>query len=138
MGLCNTIEKRAILPSKDITADLAEKMVEMDICEVPHDSLLSIAVSAIAGVDPSSFYEPHDTIANELSSLSEEYKEVTMHGVPLDQVDGLHESLCSMATLMKQRLLKVGFDPKDEDGFVNCSNFVEMTDAGDIVIGFEE
>lgn len=138
MELCNSIEKRAILPSKDITAGLAERMVEMDICEVPHDSLLAVAVSAIAGVDASSFYEPHDTIANELSSMSDEYPSVTMHQVPLDQVDGLHQSLVDMAVLMKQRLLKVGFDPKDEDGFVNCSNFVEMMDSGDIVIGFEE
>jgi len=134
------MRQRAILPSKHITQAIAEAMVELDIAEVDYHSLISIVVDAATVTEPNNFYEPYDSISNALLGMKDEYDELTMAKVSIDEVPGLSDELARLAVKLNREMIAIGLGEvhnPDPDRILPYMFVVETTVPGDIIVEFE-
>ena len=139
-----TIEQRdsstavvhAILPTRDISRELAELIVECDIPEVDYEKLTMVLLDAALAFNDTNWAMMNDVIHNNLLALGTEIGLVTMDAVPLADVPNLHDTLSNLAVKLYRTMVALELDRFNNDPNKDwpCITILDMSHQGDLVV----
>ena len=129
-------KEHAILPTRDISRELAELIVECDIPEVDYEKLTMVLLDAALAFNDTNWAMMNDVIHNNLLALGTEIGLATMDAVPLADVPNLHDTLSNLAVKLYRTMVALELDRFNNDPNKDwpCITILDMSHQGDLVV----